>query len=42
MPLTSSGVEQMMARFRTFYRLSKSQDLIQKGPVRFEQVQRFI
>ena len=42
MPLTSSVVQQMMARFRNFYCLQKSQDLDQKGAVRFKQAQRFI
>ena len=42
MPLTSSVVWQMMAKFRNFYNVKKSQDLVQKGAVRFEQVQRFI
>ena len=42
MPLTSSVVEQMMATFRNFYSLQKSQDLVLKGELRFEQVQRFI
>ena len=32
----------MMARFRNFYNLNKSQDLVLKGTVRFGQVQRFI
>ena len=42
MPHTSSVVWQMMARFRNFYNLKKSQDLVYKGAPRFEQVQRFI
>ena len=42
MPLTSSVVQQMMARFRNFWNLKNSQDLVLKGAVRFEQVQRFI
>ena len=41
MPLTSLVVSQMMARFRNFWNLKNSQDLVLKGAVRFEQVQRF-
>ena len=41
MPLTSSVMWQMMAGFRNFYIVKKSQDLVQKGAVRLEQVQRF-
>ena len=42
MPLTSSVVWQMMARFRNFCNIKKSQDLVWKGAARFEQMQRFI
>ena len=42
MPLTTSVVQQVMARFRNLYSLQKSQDLVQKGAVHFEQVQRVI
>ena len=48
MPLTSSVVWQVMARFRNFYiekkkkKKKKGQDLVLKGAVRFQQVQRFI
>ena len=42
MPLTSSVVQQVMARFLTFTAYKKSQDLVLKGAVRFKQVQRFI
>ena len=41
MSLSSSVVEHMMARFLTFTAY-KNQDLVLKGAVRFEQVQRFI
>ena len=41
MPLTSSVVEQMTARFHSFYNL-KSQDLVEEGAVSFKQVHRFI
>ena len=42
MPLTSSVVWHIKARFRNFYNVEKSQDLVLKGAVLFEQVQRFI
>ena len=42
MPLTSSVVEQMMAKFCNFYSLKKGQDLVKQRAVRFEQVQRYI
>ena len=42
LPLTNSVVWQMMARFRNFYNVKKSQDLVSKGAVHFKQVQRFI
>ena len=46
MPLTRSVIGQMMARFQNLLQSIKSQDLVekkvQKGSMRFEQVQRFI
>ena len=42
MPLTSSVVEEMVARFRKLLQPLKSQDLVLKGAVHFNQVQRFI